>query len=300
MNQELPPLVSVIIPTYNRPSYLKQTLESVYNQTYKNIEIIVIDDGSPNDEAFEVCKNYIAVTYIKIENSGGPAKPRNIGIKSSKGKYIAILDDDDLWVEDKIEKQVKILEEHPDFGLVHGYCQIIDKDGLLINSFIGKPGTPDVKHGDVSLKMIGNWTLMTSSVLLKKEIIDLVGLFNEKMPPAGEDLEFWVRCSFLTKFFFINKPIVHYRTHLNNISENKVKYLLLPLYLKNVLQEQQIKQRISNKQYKFLLNSLCKMQIKMVRVSYFKTIGKLFLLDPLWLIKKNNLKMLIYILFFKK
>ena len=153
--KEQKPLVSVIIPTYNRPTYLKQTLDSVVNQTYNNIEIIVVDDGSPNEDTLRVCKKYKTVTYLKIENSGGPAKPRNVGIKEAKGKYIAFLDDDDLWIATKIEQQVRILEEHNDFGLAHGYCQIIDENGKLTGEIIGKPGLPGEQHRDVSLKMVG-------------------------------------------------------------------------------------------------------------------------------------------------
>lgn len=294
------PLVSVIIPTYNRPKYLKETLESVVKQTYPNIEIIVIDDGSPNIDALEVCENFNSATYIKIENSGGPAKPRNIGIKNSNGKYIAILDDDDLWIKTKLEQQIKILENHVDFDLTHSYCQVIDEKGCVTNSFVGKPNTPDVKHGDVSMRMIGNWTLMTSSVLFKKTMIEKVGFFNEIMPPAGEDLEYWVRCSFATKFYYIDKPLVSYRKHFNNISSNQKEYLKLPLYLKIVLKNLVAQNQLSIEKYKLLLNNICRMQIKQVNVSFYQTIKNLSRLDFLWILKGTNLKMLVYILFFKK
>lgn len=288
------PLVSVIIPTYNRPNYLKLTLDSVVNQTYTNIEIIVVDDGSPNEDSLKVCEKYKTVTYIKIDNSGGPARPRNIGIKKAKGKYIAILDDDDLWIETKIEQQVKTLEDHKDYGLVHGYCQIIDAKGKVTDEIIGKPGSPDVKHGDVSLKMIGNWTLMTSSVLFNKEIIDVVGLFNEEMPPASEDVEFWVRCSFHTKIFDVGEVLVWYRKHELNISKQKKVYINLPLYLKNVLDVNLNRKRISKTSYEILSNNICRMQIKMIKLNTFKTFSNLLNLDPIWFLKYGNLKLLAY------
>ncbi len=295
MKQPIPsiPLVSIIISTYNRPIYLKQTLESVVRQTYTNMEIIVVDDGSLNDDTLKVCENFKTVTYVKIENSGGPAKPRNVGIKKAKGKYIAFLDDDDLWIETKIEQQVTILEEHTDFGLVHGYCQVIDENGKLTGKIVGKAGSAEVKHGDVSLRMIGNWTLMTSSVLLRKGVINLAGCFNEKMPPAGEDVEFWVRCSFFTRFYYLNSPLVYYRTHQHNISKLNPNYVQLPLYLKQVLKFQKNEDNITSKDYKKLLNNLCKLQIKRLKLNKYKAIRNLFILNKFWFLKFDNYKFFI-------
>ncbi len=92
------PLVSVIIPTYKRTAYLKLTLDSIQNQTFQDFEVIVVDDGTPTEENRLLCEQYEKVQYIKIENSGGPAKPRNFGIQKAKGKYLAFVDDDDIWL----------------------------------------------------------------------------------------------------------------------------------------------------------------------------------------------------------
>ena len=294
------PLVSIIIPTHNRTDYLDLTIQSVLSQTYKHIEIIVIDDGTPNNKNEVLCKTIDKVKYIKIENSGGPAKPRNIGIREAKGSYIAFVDDDDLWLPTKLEKQVAILENNPDFGLVHSCCEVIDENGIKKNEIIGRPGSPDVKHGDVSMRMMGNWTLMMPTTLIRKEVLDVVGFFNEKMPAAGEDTEFWSRCSFITNLFYIDEPLALYRVHSSNISIEKAKYIVLPLFLKEVLKRQLSSKRINKKQYFYLLNSLCKMQIKMIKTSFFKIFKNLFLLDYFWIFKKNNLKMIIYVLFLKK
>lgn len=294
------PLVSVILPTYKRTEYLKLTLQSILKQTFQDFEVIVIDDGTPNDDNLFLCQTFEKVRYIKIENSGGPARPRNIGIKEAKGMYIAFVDDDDLWLPTKLEKQVAILENNPEFGLVHSCCEVIDENGIKTNEIIGRPGSPDIKHGDVSLKMMGNWTLMMPTPMVRKEVIDKIGFFNEIMPAAGEDVEYWTRSSFFTRFYYIDEPLALYRRHSTNISSNAVKYLQLPLYLKNVINEVLYSKKITKKQYSFLLNSLCKMQIKMVKMDLFQTWKKLFLLDFYWLFKKNNVKLLIYVLFFKK
>lgn len=293
------PLISVIVPTYKRTDFLKLTLQSILKQTFQDFEVIIVDDGTPNDDNLILCRTFSKVKYIKIENSGGPAKPRNVGIREAKGKYIAFVDDDDLWSPDKLEKQVAVLENNLDFGLVHCCCQVIDENGIEKREIIGRPGSLDVKHGDVSMRMMGNWTLMMPTPLIRREVVDAVGFFNEKIPAALEDVEFWTRCSFVTQFYYLDEPLAQYRVHSSNISSNVLKYLELPLYLKNVIKKQLSIHRISNNQYKFLLKNLCAMQIRKVKTDIFKTFKNLFLLDIFWMFKINNCKILIYILFFK-
>ena len=102
------PLVSVVLTTYNRADLISETIESILSQTFRNFELIVVDDGS-TDNTEEVVRSYNdeRVHYIKTDNWGGPAKPRNIGIKKAKGEYIAFCDDDDLWLPNKLEVQLK-------------------------------------------------------------------------------------------------------------------------------------------------------------------------------------------------
>ena len=294
------PLVSIIIPTFNRPHFLQLTIESILAQTYSDYEIIVVDDGTPNDVNQILCQQYDKVFYLKIHNTKSPAKPRNEGIKLAKGKYIAFVDDDDIWLPNKLKKQVDILENNPDFGLVHGCCEVINENGILQNKIIGRPGSQNVKHGDVSLTMIGNWTVMMPTSFVRKEVIDAVGFFNETMPPAGEDLEFWARCSFETKFYYDDEPLVNYRVHEKNISGSSKKYILLPLFLKKVVLKQLERNRINKIQYQKLIVSLVQMQIRTLKLDFFSTLKRLFVIDSFWFIGNNSFKMFIYTLFFKK
>ena len=294
------PLVSVIVPTYRRTNYLKLTLESILNQTFTDFEIIVVDDGTDNNLNEHLCNQLKKVKYFKIENSGGPARPRNVGIREARGKYIAFVDDDDLWLPQKLEIQIAILDKFPSFGLVHNCCELIDEYGNLKNVVIGRPGTPDVKHGDVSLRMMGNWTIMMPTPLLRKEVIDKVGFFNEEMPSASEDVEFWVRCSFTTKFYYIDEPLAQYRVHTGNISGSSAQYIELPLYLKRVLIEVYNKEKISKVDYQLIRYRLCQMQIKMIKFNFFITIRYLFKLHDMWFLKINNNKLILKLLFLKE
>lgn len=291
------PSVSIIIPTYNRAKYLNLTLQSIAQQTYQDFEVIVVDDGTPGDENESICSEFEKVRYFKIKNSGGPASPRNFGIQKASGKYIAFVDDDDLWQPQKLDVQVKILDANPDFGLVHSCCEVIDENGVLQNEIVGRPRTPDVKHGDVSLRMIGNWTIMMPTSLLRKEVIKKVGFFNEKMIAAGEDVEYWNRASFFTKFYYIDLPLTRYRIHsLNNSKINEKEYLKLNIFNKRFITEYKRKGIISKDDYPKYIQKLVHNQIKMFKLSYFKSLNILNKLDPFWFLNWKNLKLFIFIL----
>ena len=288
-----PPLVSIIVPTFKRPKLLALTLQSIEKQTFQNFEIFVVDDGSPGTEAKDVCALFQKVFYFKIENTGGPSAPRNFAIRKCRGKYIAFVDDDDLWLPEKLEKQVAILEKYSDFGLVHGPCEVIEQSGKKTGETIGRPGRPDVKHGDVKLRMAGNWTLMTPTVMIRKQVLEKVGSFNETMPPAGEDTEFWTRCSFYTKFYYFDEPLVQYRRHSRNISSNNKMYLHLPLYLFAFIVEEKEKKIIDKSEFKKLQYYLVHMQLKQFSSSKMITLNNVMKIDPSWFIHLNSIKLLI-------
>jgi glycosyltransferase involved in cell wall biosynthesis len=286
-------LISVIITTYNRPEMLRFSIESVLSQTCRDFEIIVVDDGTPGNANKELCKEFSNIKYIKIENSGGPSIPRNVGISQSNGKYIAILDDDDLWLDQKLEKQVAILEANPGFGLVHTPCKVIDKTGAETSNIIGKPIDKQLKHGDVSLRMIGKFTLMTSSVMIRKDVVDIVGTFNEHMPQAGEDTHFWTRCSFNTKFYYLNEPLVLYRKHDGISNKLKNKYFELPYYLNQVLKDAYLDGKLTKSQYSQLRNNIIGRQLKEMPTGKIKTFKRLFKLYPFWFLNFENVKIYI-------
>lgn len=294
------PLVSVIIPTYKRTHFLKLTIESIFNQTFQDFEIIVVDDGTSSDDNSFLCEKYEKVKYIKIKNSGGPAKPRNIGIKEAKGKYLAFVDDDDIWLSTKLEKQVELLEQNPDFGLVHGCCEVINEDGILQNIIVGRPDRPEVKHGDVKMRMMGNWTVMMPTPLIRRKVVDVFGGFNENIPGTFADVEYWTRASFFTKFYYLDEALVHYRVHENNMSGNKLTNLQLPNCLKDVLDKFLNDSLIDKQEYKKLLSSLIRSQIKMFDLSFFINIGYLFNLDKFWFFSFSNVKLMVYVLVYKK
>jgi len=210
------PLVSIIITTYNRSNYLKTCIESVVNQTYTNIEILVIDDGSKDEIAKEnkiICRNYNLCTYYYKKNSGQPAS-RNYGIKKATGDYIAFCDDDDFWALNKLEKQVSILDNNKDIGLVTGSIEYVKYDGTKTGKIKTHKG---YNHGYVFADFLIKNRTSSITPMLRKEVFEKVGYFNPNFTIA-EDWEFWRRVSYYYKFYFIDEVLAYVRLHVDNMS----------------------------------------------------------------------------------
>lgn len=172
------PTVSVIIPTYNRAHLVGRAIQSVLNQTYQNFEVIVIDDGS-TDDAEEVLKSFKdeRVRYIRLrENSGGSAVPRNTGLNAARGEYIAVLDDDDFWLdEDRLKKQVKFLNTHPDHVVVGTNAIAVDESGTeLSRSF--RPESDD----EIRNKILQQNCIIHSTAVFRKLAAMKFGGYTEK------------------------------------------------------------------------------------------------------------------------
>lgn len=214
INQHTNPLVSVIIPCYNSQLWIEDCLLSVYKQTYKNIEVIVVDDGSTDDTA-KIISQYQneKVKYFYKENQG-EGSARNFGIKLSKGELIAFLDSDDFWHEDKIELQVNSIKQGYDF--VYSDYQLVDSFGknqaehVILNP---KKFSLPVK----TLLLSKNIVAGGSSVMLKKSVIDNVGFFKEGLV-IGTDWEFWTRI-FWNNYstYFIDKKLLSIRKNEKSV-----------------------------------------------------------------------------------
>ncbi len=127
------PLVSVIIPTCNRPDFLRKTLQSIIDQTYSHMEIIVVSNGiNKNNEETAKEFNDSRIIYVDQENSGGPASPRNHGIRIAKGKYVAFCDDDDLWESTKVAEQIAVFANNPTIKLCYTDCSLVNENDQKI------------------------------------------------------------------------------------------------------------------------------------------------------------------------
>ncbi len=198
------PKVSVIIPSYNRAHIILNCLESVCSQTYSNLEIIIVDDGS-KDNTSDVVSQYkdSRIIYVKHEKNQGLPSARNTGIKTSCGEILAFQDTDDLWMPTKIEETVNVFgESSSDVGVV--YAASIryrnNKKTYLPASYI-KP-----KEGDVFKRLLLGNFIPAISACVRRECFDQVGIFDPSLPSL-EDWEMWIRLAKKYKFRFIEEPL---------------------------------------------------------------------------------------------
>lgn len=234
------PLISVIIPTYNSENSIGDALDSVFSQTHRPIEIIVIDDGSTDGTA-EIVKQYvrtcptgegIELVYIHQENSG-PSKARNAGIRASHGEYIAFLDADDVWMQDKLEKQLRIFMKQADIDIVFTDVQITrEKNGKVeeFSMFLKKGMNKDFFGHEILVidplkKILQINFITTSAVMLKKSCFSNGIFFNEKRRYA-EDWELWLTMSLYYKFAYVYEICVHKKTLDEGLSSHEKEMFL--------------------------------------------------------------------------
>ncbi|MDE3242946.1 MAG: glycosyltransferase family 2 protein [Nitrospirota bacterium] len=200
-----PATVSVVIPLYNGASVIKETIESVLAQTWTDREITVIDDGSTDGSA-EIVKAFGARTrYYAFEN-GGVAKARNRGIALSRGRYIALLDHDDLWAPTKLAKQVAMLRARPEIGMVTTGIVHMNRYGQHLENF--QTGPPSEFY-QLFVKGFGP---TPSAVMIRRSVIHQVGGFDERFGSAGlDDHEFWPRVAQQCEIVLIDEPLTYHR-----------------------------------------------------------------------------------------
>ncbi len=228
------PKVSVIIPVYNAESFIEETLESALAQTYKNIEIIVVNDGS-TDGSYKKIKPYLpSIKYISQENKG-VSSARNNGIRQSKGELIAFLDSDDVWVPEKLQIQVEYLNENKNTAFVHSNIKYINESSQLIS-----PETDFVPgiSGMCFRELFEGNKIATSTVVIRKDCLERVGYFTENITFA-EDYELWLKMAKHFPIGYLDQPLLRYRVHLANATvcnQGNEEYYLLKVIL-NVLNE---------------------------------------------------------------
>ncbi|MCW8929210.1 MAG: glycosyltransferase [Gammaproteobacteria bacterium] len=211
------PLVSIIISCYNHQDYITTCIESIMQQTYNNIELIVIDDGS-SDNSAEILEQLSAKYHFSFEQQAnmGLTKTLNKAIKKAKGKYIAPLGSDDYLMLDKTEKQVKFLESHPDIAVVGGNILCINDEGQIkAKQRITPYREIDFKAVFLTPKQIP----AAPTVMIRADVLQEVGGFN--IDCNLEDLDLWLRITYAGhKIAVLNDILAYYREHQSNSYKN--------------------------------------------------------------------------------
>jgi len=271
MKNETPPLVSVVVSCYNHENYIKESLLSVLNQSYQNIELIVFDDGSVDNSAdiIESLSKEHGFFFQRQENIGF-TPTLNKAIKLCKGKYIAFLGSDDLFFEDKIEKQVHFLEDRPDFAVCGGNMVFIDDKGVLLAKQRKKP------YSEVDFISIFNNRKAgppASSAMIRTDVLHEVGGYDPKI--GLEDLYIWMKITHHGyKLAILDDDMIYYRKHGSNTSK-RYKFMadsIIEIY----------DQYSSEKSYQGAINK--------VLISMFLKIAKLDRQYALGILKRINIR----------
>lgn len=252
-------LVSVIIPTYNRADMISGAIFSALNQTYSNLEIIIVDDASTDntsDIISEIRQENARIHYVRLEENAGAANAINQGLKKVSGSFIAFLDSDDEWVSDKIEKQIYLLRSSSSaVGLVGCNAFLMNESGKILGEYKTK-----IKFAGYPHLLRKNYLLSNSSIMIKKELIEVVGERDSKIKIIY-DWDYWLRS--LVKGYMVavvNEPLLKYRIHNQSLSRGSKDNLYLKEFL--YLLEKHKELYMSNKkQYGKALLYICEIYL---------------------------------------
>jgi len=217
MSDSTAPIVSVIIPVFNAERFLEITIKSVLEQTIKEIEILVVDDGS-SDASSGIIDNLLKQDHrIKkiSQKNKGVSSARNLGFKYSHGDYIAFLDADDVWLPDNLEIKLNKFRQG-EFGMVHSNASIIDTEGEVTGEILSGC------EGNL-LKGLLSWKATQipgpSSILISRSAMEVVGLFDEQLSTSA-DMDFFIRIATHYTIGHVDKVTWHYRVHNENMHKN--------------------------------------------------------------------------------
>ena len=214
-------MISVVIPTYNHRDYILATLESVFSQTYTDFELIIVNDGSPDDTdglLQPLIRAGKITTYLTQENRG-QASARNTGLSAARGEYIAFLDDDDLWPSDKLEWQVAALRRNPSTAMVYGDRKLLRPDGSLAEG-TREEGPAGWVRKEFSRR---NWIESPGQVLIRTEALRKIGGFDPSLW-GTDDWDVYIRLADVGEFSYCPRVALLYRVHEGNASRHAVRH----------------------------------------------------------------------------
>lgn len=220
-------MISIVMPYYNGKEFVKETIDSILAQTFRDYELVIVNDGSPVEDQRLYIENLIKsyndprIKYI-LKTNGGLSDSRNVGIKSSTGEFIAFIDQDDLWEKTKLEKQIKIFSERKDVGFI---CT----DGVHIGLKTGSMNHSKKRHIPESMllqntfsKMLRGNFVICSSVIFRRSLQEKVG-WSDGGYKVIPDYEYFLRFAEKADFYFLTEELTKYRIHGANTSNNQIK-----------------------------------------------------------------------------
>ena len=208
--------VSVVIPSYNSARYVVTAIESVLAQTFKDYEILVVDDGSTDDTKEVLSKYGDSIRYLYKPN-GGVSSARNYGIEKATGKYVALLDADDFWMPEKLAKQIAVLEADENIGLCYASTEKVDENLQAVLGYIEADAYED--YCEALLLNLNIVAGSCSSAIVRRDVIRQTNGFDAEFSTCA-DWEYWLRLSLMTKFAPVSEYLVKYRVVAGSMSSD--------------------------------------------------------------------------------
>lgn len=213
------PLVSIVMPVFNSERYLKLAIDSILDQTYENIELLIVDDGS-TDKSVQIIRSFNSskIRFFQNEKNIGVSATRNKMINLSKGKYIALMDSDDISPKYRIEKQVNFLENNIQYGLIGGHYERFNDERFFKKSKVHKHSLIQ-EENQVKLNFLGS--IAAPTAMFRASIVKINNLYFDVNLKIAEDYDFWRKIGLFTKVTNINEVLIYYRKHSNNTMNKK-------------------------------------------------------------------------------
>ena len=252
------PRFSVIVPVYNKEKHLSKTLESVIKQRFVDFELIVINDGA-TDASESIIKSFTdpRIHYIKQENQG-VSIARNTGINKANADYIALLDADDIWKEDYLEKIDALIDGYPKQHVFAAVCTIESRGKMYKPTYSIANLSPDKSYVvSYFTSSYINTILTSSSTVLHKDVFETIGYYNPTLR-SGEDTDLWIRLGLAYTVVFLNTPLATYRfeaTSLSNSPKQVKKALDLDCYEKHISSHKGLKKFLDLNRYSLALHA---------------------------------------------
>ncbi|RJQ23953.1 MAG: glycosyltransferase [Nitrospiraceae bacterium] len=227
------PSVSIIVNCLNGEQYLREALDSIFSQTFKDWEVIFWEDKDSTDKSGEIAKSYGGkLRHFKAKEKLPLYGARNQAITKAKGRYIAVLDCDDIWMPTKLEEQIPLFEADKEVGLVYSNCILFNGRGREKRFFdVVRP-----ERGRVFEKLLFSNFINTQTVVIRRDVLDGIGLFDGRLHMSG-DYDAYLRIGFKWKLDYVNKPLARYRVHSSSMTLTDGRRLLareIGLTIKNL------------------------------------------------------------------
>jgi glycosyltransferase involved in cell wall biosynthesis len=218
------PRVSVIIPSYNCARYLGRAIDSANAQTYKDYEILVVDDGSTDDTKDVAMQYGRKLTYLYQQNRGVSAA-RNHAISKASGELLAYLDADDMWYPEKLERQVAFLDAHQECGMVHGEMSVINEQDEILHLRFYEETKRDVPQGYCVPKLLMRCHIQTLTVVERRSSFDRVGVFDDRLPIVQDYLHWIMIAAEGQAVGYLAEPLGKYRWRTGSLIGNYPRLL---------------------------------------------------------------------------